>query len=236
MQVSASPTPKTGASAADLLGQMKQQAAILSDASTASDADKVKAYVKLYGLMYRDGGGSILAKSPATDRATVGDAFSNSTIAKRISAAANEFNAFGMSQDPASNVPRKTLAQLNSLPELEQQMIFAGTVPDSFGSLAEWKGQIEKDIVATDKMYADDKAAKGGGDEDSITLSDDAKAALEALIHPGPGDVMATAALKLLRNAAEARAKAKDAEADAPKVETAEAKPYAAGDLVDTAA
>lgn len=248
------------------LARIKSLLLKLADGSGASKAEQVQAYVDVQKAILLDPDRTWWTQSSQEDRKAYAAIMDGGTIAGEIHKAADDFNRWSLSQDMHSNVPRKNLAHMNAMSPLEQQMVFAGTVGMDMDSLDLWKAQMQVDIVNVDKMIAMDdaekKAHKSGkaapqADEASKVAGNGTPApqeaspeaqALAALTSPDQGDGVASAALKMLRRAAEARTEAreqaekeqaeqdrKDAAAPSRDKPRAILEPYAIGDKVDKA-
>lgn len=248
------------------LAQIKSLLLKLADGSGVPKAEQIQAYVDVQKTIFLDPDRTWWAQSSQEDRKAYAAIMEGGAIATEIQKAANDFNHWSMSQDMHSNVPRKNLAHMNAMSPLEQQMVFAGTVGMDMASLDQWKAQMQVDIVNVDKMIAMDEAEKkarksgkaapqadgaskdaGDGTPAPDQASPEARA-LVALTSPDQGDGVASATLKMLRKAAEARTEAreqaeqeqaeqdrKDAAApprDKPRIIL---QPYAIGDQVDKA-
>ncbi|WP_165190116.1 hypothetical protein [Caulobacter soli] len=250
-----------GAQGSGTLAQAKSLLLKLADGSGVPQDEQIKAYVDLQKLVFTDPDRAWFTQSTPEDRKAYAAIMDGGQTSLAIRKAADDFNAWGMSQDLHSNVPRKNLAHLNAMSPLQQQMVFAGTVSmdgtvnNGATSLDEWKAQMQVDIVNVDKMIAMDEAEKKAGKsgkktaetkvaEDGTTASNDDSPeaqALAALTSPNQGDGVATAALKMLQKAAQARAEAKDrvekdrkdAEARVDTSPRPVLEPYVIGDKVD---
>lgn len=260
MQISTTPhtTPAPASGSSNVVEKMKQQAAILADGSGASDQEKLDAYKSIFSTMNQSSrsGTGWFQQSTQSDRDAVNEVFSNSSMSKRVRAAADDLNRFGMSQARGTNTPQKTLAHLNSMSEFEQALAAAGSAE---GSLESFKSFLQSNADATDKLIAADKAeqdAKASKNAVKVTLSDKAKAALNqaqgaddaatsddpataalaSLSKTDQNDGIAGAALKMLQKAAEDRAEAKDEAKDEKVAATSvtSKRTYAAGDNIDT--
>lgn len=186
MQIaSASSSPPTSIlsspSAADPVAQMQQYASTLSDSSTASDEDKINAFVGISKMWGNVGGW--YANSTSDQRNAVIDAYNNSSISKQIEAAANQFHdaaqtavakdeKTGNGSIPASDSP---YARLNALSPLEQQLVFAGTATvTQYPTLDDWKAELKQE-AARFPGFNDSSTASSAV---TVSLSDAAKAAL----------------------------------------------------------
>jgi len=227
MQVSASSSiPSQPAKGGGSVAEVKRQAAILADGSSASDQDKVTAYASIMRA-YADSsnsGSGWFQGTTQEERDAVNAILDGSSMSKQIRKAADDFNARGMSGDRTTNVMAGQIDHLNGLSDLQQQMIFAGTaLTVQTPTLESWKGFLQENADGRAKQMADEAAEEAGKSPVKVTLSDEAKKALETLTQDRAEETPAEAALRMLRKAAEERAEARDD------------KPYAAGDKVDTA-
>ncbi len=236
-----------GAQGSGTLAQAKSLLLKLADGSGVPQDEQVQAYVDLNKLVFTDPDRAWFTQSTPEDRKAYAAIMNGGQTSLAIRKAADDFNAWGMSQDLHSNVPRKNLAHLNAMSPLQQQMVFAGTasadgtVDNGATSLEAWKTQMQADSVFADKLIAMDAAEKKAGKsgktassgkdaaqvaEDGTTAanedSPEAKA-LATLAAPGQGDGVAAAALKMLQKAATARAEAKEQAEKARKDDEAKA-------------
>lgn len=215
-QADAATFARAGANDGGVVGKAKRLAAILADDSGASKADKIQAYLDLWKTLVTDSRDEWFAQSTRADRDAVGALMNRSGIAQEIQGAADDLNRFGMSQNRQTNVPRANLARINAMSEDEQRMVYAGMAASDYPSLDAWKAQMAKDIEARDQQLALDEAektAKASGKAAALAPSD-ADKALAILTSDAPAADAASAALKTLRDAAEARA-AQEASLDA---------------------
>ncbi len=249
-----------GAQGQGSLAQIKALLLKLADGSGAPQDEQVRAYVDLQKRVFTDPDRAWFTQSTPEDRKAYAAIMDGGQTSQAIRKAADDFNAWGLSQDIHSNVPRKTLAHLNAMSPLAQQMVFAGTasadgtIDNGATSLDQWKAQMQVDSVKVDQMIAADAAGKKTGKAGKTTSSDKAVAedgttaanedspeakALAALTAPGQGDGVAAAALKMLQKAADARAEAKEQAEKARQDDAAQSadrpilQPYVIGDRVD---
>ncbi|MBO9711068.1 MAG: hypothetical protein J7521_22945 [Caulobacter sp.] len=242
----AAPTPPAPMSMADAVKQLapgaqgqgkvaqaKSLLLKLADGSGVPKAEQVRAYSDLQKLVFADPDNAWFTQSTAEDRRAYAAIMDGGAISQEIRKAADDFNAWSLSQDTRSNVPRKALARLTGLSPLEQQMVFAGTagadgkIGAGATSLDQWKAQMQADIADVDAMLAADASEKKAGKSGKATIQpkneaeaandakDDAAStaseqALAAATSPDQGDGVAAAALKMLQKAAEARADTKE--------------------------
>ena len=218
MQVSSvaqslSPPPASGGG---VVAEVLRQSAILADGSSASDDQKIDAYVAIGKALYASDQGRAdwFKSSTQADRDALNAAWNNSAISKQIRQAADAFNARGMSTPREGNVMADQIVHLNKMSASQQKMIFAGTASlDQTPTLESWKAFLQENANIRDQQLAAEKAEKAkktSKDEAvQVSLSDDAKAALEALTDENRVGGVAEAALGMLRKAAEERAEAK---------------------------
>lgn len=221
---SAIATTSTGAS---LVDQIKRQAAMLADDSEATNDQKIDAYIAISRAMAQsaNSGSGWFQQSTQADRDAVNSVMDSSSTAKRIRQSADDFNARGMRGGRDGNVMADQLNYLNGLSDTQQKMIFAGTASlDQTGSLDSWKDFLRRNAEARDQQLAGETS---GTSPVKVTLSESAKEALApskseakadatesgadalaTLAKSGEGDGLAGAALKMLRKAAEQRARA----------------------------
>lgn len=241
MQISSLSSAPAASSGGGMVEQVKRLASVLADGSAASDQEKITAYtsiMKAYADSANSGGGWFQSSTQG-ERDAVNLVLDKSSMAQQIHKAADDFNARGMSADRTTNVMASQISYLNGLPDLQQQLIFAGSaVVAQTPTLESWKGFLQEHSDGRAKQIADEAAEKAPV---KVTLSDEAKAALAAEEAPDKqaldaltkGDVedgVAGAALSMLRKAAEARA-----EATADRRKAAEAQVYEPGDAINKA-
>jgi len=258
MHVSAQSTSSATSTSSGIVDQLKKQASIVADGSGASDEEKVAAYTSIMRSMAQSGntGSGWYQSSTQADRDALNDIMQNSSIAKRVQAAADNFNRAGMSGSRETNVAAKNLERFNGMPSIDQQLVVAGTAlsggVEDFRRFLENNAQAREAQITTDRAESDKTASKSAV---KVTLSDDAKAALAqsqdgtkadaadpaaaavaALAKGGEGDGVAGAALKMLQKAAEQWADSRE-KAQGEEVTNAEAEqtkePYRAGQNVD---
>ncbi len=156
--------------------QMRQKAAILADGSGASDDQKLDAYIAISRAMAQSAstGTGWFQESTQADRDAVNAVMDNSTMAKQIRAAGDAFNARGLRAPRDTNVMAAQLADLNSLSDFDQKMIFASTASlDQTGTLESWKASLQENADGRARQLQAETATAV-----TVTLSDEAKAAL----------------------------------------------------------
>lgn len=218
MQVSsvAQPLSPPPASGGGVVAVVLRQSAILADGSGASDDQKIDAYVAIGKALYTSDQGRAdwFKSSTQADRDALNAAWNNSTIAKQIRQAADDFNARGMRTSREGNVMADQIVALSRMSPQQQKMIFAGTASlEQTGTLESWKAFLQTNADGREQQLAEEKAEKaektGKGAAVQVSLSDDAKAALDTLTDENRVAGVAEAALGMLRKAAEERAEAK---------------------------
>ncbi len=206
--------PSVGGSVEDVL----RQAAILADGSSASDEQKIDAYVAIRKAFASPAASDWFQSSTQAGRDAVNAAL-NGAMGKQIQQAADAFSARGMSAPREGNVMAGQIDALSRMSMTQQKMIFAGTASlDQTGTLESWKSFLQTQADGRDQQLAAERAEKTAkADKASavqVSLSDDAKAALDALTNEdGPGGVT-EAALSMLRKAAEDRAETRSRKDD----------------------
>ncbi|MBO9543096.1 hypothetical protein [Caulobacter sp.] len=221
MQVSAT-TPSAPAPPATggVVAEVMRQAAILADDSGASEDQKIDAYIAISTAIVTSAAGRAgwFQQSTQADRDALNATWNNSAVSKQIRKAADDFNARGMSAPREGNVMADQIAHLNKMSATQQKMIFAGTSSlDQTPTIEGWKAFLQENADGRDQQLAAEKAEKASKEQAvQVSLSDDAKAALEALTDENRVGGVAEAALGMLRKAAEERAEAK-AEKDRAK-------------------
>jgi hypothetical protein len=212
MQVSSvvQPLSSPPTSAGGVVGEVMRQSAILADGSGASDDQKIDAYVAIGKALYASDQGRAdwFKSSTQADRDALNAAWNNSAISKQIRQAADDFNARGMRAPRDGNVMADQIVHLNRMSASQQKMVFAGTASlDQTPTLESWKAFLQENADGRDQQLAAEKAEKISKDKTvQVSLSDDAKAALDALTDKNRVGGVAEAALGMLRKAAEKRA------------------------------
>ncbi|WP_454715209.1 hypothetical protein [Caulobacter segnis] len=221
MQVStAAPSaPPTLAAAGNVVAEVMRQAAILADDSGASEDQKIDAYIAISTAIVTSAAGRTgwFQQSTQADRDALNATWNNSAVSKQIRKAADDFNARGMSAPREGNVMADQIVHLNKMSATQQKMVFAGSASlEQTPTIEGWKAFLQEHADGRDRQLAAEKAEKTSKDEAvQVSLSDDAKAALEALTDENRVGGVAEAALGMLRKAAEERAEAKaEAEKD----------------------
>lgn len=214
MQVSAAPqilSPPTASGG--VVAEVIRQAAILADDSGASEDQKIDAYIAISTAIVTSASGRAgwFQQSSQADRDALNATWNNSAVSKQIRQAADAFNARGMSASREGNVMADQIAHLNKMSATQQKMIFAGTASlDQTPTIEGWKAFLQENADGRDQQLAAEKAEKTATDETvRLSLTDDAKAALDALTDENRIGGVAEAALGMLRKAAEERAEAK---------------------------
>jgi hypothetical protein len=235
MQVSSVAAAPPVSSGAGVVDEIKRLASILADGSGASDDQKVDAYIAIRKSFNSSGRAGWFQSSTQADRDSVNASLNTSDMSKRIMQAADGFSARGMRASRETNVMASQIEALSGMSALQQKMVFAGTASlEQTDTLESWKGFLQENADGRERqMAAERKDAERQTPATRVTLSDDAKAALDdgakALAtltnEERPGDI-ATAALGMLKDAAEKLGAAKD-QAD---------KDRAAGAIVDKTA
>lgn len=251
MQVSSATASSGSASSnTNLVEQIKRQAALLADDSRASNDQKIDAYLTISKAIAQSAstGSGWFQQSAQDDRDAVNAIMDNSSMAKQVRQAADDFNARGMRTSRTSNVMANQLDYLNGLSDTQQKMIFAGTASlDQTSSFDSWKDFLQQNADSREHQMAVESANHPAV---KVTLSEKAKAALKlpqgmetdaegahaeaaavAFLKTEQGDGVAGAALKMLQKAAEERAEAKE---NAKRNASDTARVYEAGDKVDT--
>lgn len=260
MQISTTPqtSPAPASGSSNVVEMMKHQAAVLADGSGASDQEKLDAYKSILSTMNQSSrsGAGWFQQSTQADRDAVNAIMDNSAMSKRVLAAADALNQFGMSQPRETNATRATLEHLNGMPSFEQDLAVAGTFE---GGVEAFKSFLQVNAAGRDEQIAADKAekdAKANKSAVTVTLSDKAKAALSqvqgaddaatsdtpaaaavaALSKTDQGDSIASAALRMLQKAAESRVQVEDhAKNRRAEAETANSnRAYEVGDNINT--
>lgn len=232
MQVSPRSTGLATSTPSGIVDQLKRQVSIVADGSGASDEEKVAAYTSIMRSMAQSAntGSGWYQSSTQADRDALNDIMQNSSIAKRVQAAADNFNRAGMSGSRESNVAAKNLERFNGMSSIDQQLVVAGTALS--GGVEDFRSFLENNAQAREAQIAVDRAENSrmaSSNLVEVTLSDDAKAtlaqsqngteadaadpaaaAVASLARGGEDDGVAGAALKMLRKAAEQRAEARE--------------------------
>ena len=245
MQVSPSTTASVASTSGSVVDQVKRQAAILSDASGASTAEKTDAYISIFKAMAQSAntGAGWFQQSTQADRDAVNAIMDTASVARDIRQAADDFNARGMRADRTTNVMADQIRYLDSLPDQQQKMIFAGTASfEQTGSLDSWKAFLQQNADGRTKQLADEAAATPavkvtlsdaarkalGQDTAATPATDPASKALETLTRSQSGPTIAETALRMLEDAA--------ARQDALKDRNILTPGYQAGDHIDATA
>jgi hypothetical protein len=253
----AAPPSSSGdaASGGGIVEQVQQLAAVLSDTSGASDADKASALASLYQLRFATGGSPTapsldawFTQATPTQQQAVTTQIDQSTFFKQAVTAATQFNSAGVAT-ARSGAPfdfsQTEWSRLSQLSPDQQLLVWAGG-GSQYGTLDAFKGHLEKQAQG---QAADNAAAiAAAASKDTGTDTSDPDGAAEALktLSTKPAGTAADIALSLLTKSATAHAAAARSHHTTPAPAAASASgaaptetptlPSAPGTLVSVAA
>lgn len=252
-------------SSGGVMDQLKQLASVLSDSSTASQMDKVNAYISI-GRILNTTSADTWATFSQTDRNAINDVYTNSQTSQAIYAAGHAFSDKGMTFAGSTTVngPGVMLNEFNNMSPLDQLMTYAGTFSPSQYTFDQAKQQLQKDAdwgaqvlananqpsgpavtvtLSPTAQAALGSQASGASTSDPSSPTDSATQALKALTTPSSEMSGAEVALQMLQRASDAKAKAandgKSSDANAQtdtETSTDAQKPYSAGSTLNTTA
>lgn len=210
----ASPLVKAppGGSSDRTVVEVKRLAELMSDGSSASAMEKIQAYNAINRLVH--GPGSTYYQNTTQDeRDSINDIRFNSATGRAVNEMADRIQNMGMSMDRSTNVAARLLEYVDGLSDVEKQTVFATKAINTFHSYEHWRAWAQENADALGELLASGKAKSSV----TVTLSTEARdalkaaeagKALETLKAETPGVDIASAALRILEKAAEARAEA----------------------------